>query len=220
MKLSGCLCTALLLIFLWNNQAYALNSEISCLATNIYHEARGEPIIGQVSVGFVTLNRVKSKRFPNTVCEVITQAKTWKGKPIRDREIYWLALAIYHEARNQSILGQIAVALVILNRVDSERFPDTVLEVVTQGTGKLHRCQFHFYCDGKSDTPKEKNAWNRTLKLSAVIYDNRSNFFDYTCNSMWYHTTAISPHWKEKKHKIITIDDHVFYSYNYQDATC
>ena len=47
-----------------------------CLAINIYHEARGEPKAGQYAVAEVTLNRVKSKRYPNTVCEVVHQ-KRW-----------------------------------------------------------------------------------------------------------------------------------------------
>lgn len=44
-----------------------------CLATNIYFEARGEPEAGQFMVGFVTMNRVYDKRFPNTVCGVVYQ---------------------------------------------------------------------------------------------------------------------------------------------------
>ena len=44
-----------------------------CLAKNIYHEARGEDILGQYAVAQVTLNRVKSPRYPNTICEVVMQ---------------------------------------------------------------------------------------------------------------------------------------------------
>lgn len=44
-----------------------------CLALNIYHEARGEPLDGRVAVAQVTMNRVKSKRYPNTICEVVYQ---------------------------------------------------------------------------------------------------------------------------------------------------
>ena len=42
---------------------------ILCLALNVYHEARGEPIEGQIAVALVTLNR--AKRNPNKVCEVV-----------------------------------------------------------------------------------------------------------------------------------------------------
>jgi spore germination cell wall hydrolase CwlJ-like protein len=50
--------------------------QIQCLAKNIYFEARNEPIEGQIAVAFVTLNRVKSPDFPNTICEVVEQRTT------------------------------------------------------------------------------------------------------------------------------------------------
>lgn len=47
--------------------------DLNCLAKNVYHEARGEPIDGQYAVAEVTMNRVASKHYPNTVCEVVYQ---------------------------------------------------------------------------------------------------------------------------------------------------
>ncbi len=49
------------------------NQALTCLALNIYHEARGEPMAGQYAVAEVTMNRVASKRYPDTVCEVVYQ---------------------------------------------------------------------------------------------------------------------------------------------------
>ena len=57
--------------------------EIACLAVNIYHEDRGESSEGQLAVAFVTLNRVASEAYPNTVCGVVYQGKhrpSWKDK--------------------------------------------------------------------------------------------------------------------------------------------
>lgn len=51
------------------------STELGCLAANIYYEARGESEKGQYLVGFVTLNRVKHSRFPNTICGVVKQPK-------------------------------------------------------------------------------------------------------------------------------------------------
>lgn len=48
--------------------------DLNCLAKNVYHEARGEPVDGQYAVAEVTMNRVASKHYPNTVCEVVYQA--------------------------------------------------------------------------------------------------------------------------------------------------
>ena len=47
--------------------------DLNCLAKNVYHEARGEPIDGQYAVAEVTMNRVASKHYPNTVCDVVYQ---------------------------------------------------------------------------------------------------------------------------------------------------
>lgn len=65
--------------------------QVLCLANNIYFEARNEPIQGQIGVAFVTLNRVSSELFPDTICEVVKQKKgkvcqfSWycESKPVR-----------------------------------------------------------------------------------------------------------------------------------------
>jgi spore germination cell wall hydrolase CwlJ-like protein len=47
--------------------------QLKCLALNVYHEARGERTAGQYAVAEVTMNRVASKHYPNTVCDVVYQ---------------------------------------------------------------------------------------------------------------------------------------------------
>lgn len=51
--------------------------QVECLANNIYREAVGEPKEGWLAVGFVTMNRVNSGKFPHSVCDVVYQ-KTGK----------------------------------------------------------------------------------------------------------------------------------------------
>ena len=63
-------------------------NQATCLATNIYHEARGESYAGKVAVANVTMNRVISPKFPNTICEVVYQSHTrenWKGEDVPKR---------------------------------------------------------------------------------------------------------------------------------------
>jgi len=65
-----------------------ITSIVLCMALNIYHEARGEPLAGQIAVGHSVLNRVLDKRYPNDVCSVVKQAKynEWdKVNPIRNQ---------------------------------------------------------------------------------------------------------------------------------------
>lgn len=74
--------------------------DITCLARNIYFESRNESILGQHSVAWVTLNRVKHKKWPNTVCEVVHQHKqfSWtiknKHKRAYNKKAYKRALLI------------------------------------------------------------------------------------------------------------------------------
>ena len=74
-------------------------------------------------------------------------------------EIQCMALNLYHEARNESLAGQMAVNHVVLNRRDSDLFPNTVCDVVLEsreyhrdGTPVKNRCQFSWYCDAVSYT--------------------------------------------------------------------
>ena len=60
-------------------------SEISCIAKNIYYEARNESTAGQIAVTQVVFNRVKSTRFPSTSCDVIQQGKHVNGFPVLNR---------------------------------------------------------------------------------------------------------------------------------------
>jgi spore germination cell wall hydrolase CwlJ-like protein len=70
----------LLSSLLWANPAAAREPdsvasmrELNCLATAIYFEARGEPVAGQVAVAQVVLNRMRSGRYPGTICGVVYQ---------------------------------------------------------------------------------------------------------------------------------------------------
>jgi len=65
-----------------------ITATVLCLAMNIYHEARGENLAGQLAVGFSTMNRVRDKHYPDNVCEVVYQAQysSWDPvNPIRHR---------------------------------------------------------------------------------------------------------------------------------------
>ena len=68
-----------------------LDKQATCLAKNMYYEARSQGLAGQLAVSLVVLNRVKDKRFPNTICEVIHQGpvrESWKtrGKDVAESE--------------------------------------------------------------------------------------------------------------------------------------
>ena len=74
--------------------------------------------------------------------------------------------AIYFEARNEPVRGQIAVAQVVLNRVFSPYYPGDVCGVVYQNAHRRLACQFTFACDGIPDVVREKGPWIRAQKIA------------------------------------------------------
>ena len=143
--------------------------------------------------------------------------------------IVCLALNMYYEARNQGTAGLLAVAGVVFNRVNDSRFPDTICEVVKQGPiraswkrdGTYHpiknRCQFSWYCDGKSDIPKEMKKYNRILNIARSILTNnspfREGFIDITDGATFYHADYVTPGWAKTKQRTVEIEDHIFYKW-------
>ena len=128
----------------------------------------------------------------------------------RFEELYCLANNIYFESRNQPKLGQIAVGQVTMNRVSSKRFPNSVCGVVRQGGEKRNRCQFSWYCDGKSDVPQSGTAWDESVYLALLIYSHQISI-DVTDGALWYHATYVSPSWAEHYEKTVRINEHIFY---------
>lgn len=122
-----------------------------------------------------------------------------------------LATAIYHEARGESLKGQFAVAEVILNRVDSRQFPNSICGVVYQGVreGRLGGCQFSFACDGRSEAMPNRTAANRARRIAQVISDGAHR--GLTRGALYFHTTAVNPNWANRFTRTTQIGAHLFY---------
>ena len=140
-------------------------------------------------------------------------------------QIECLAMNVYHEARNESLSGKIAVILVTMNRVADKRFPNTICGVVKQGKHWFsakrnnwfpykNRCQFSWYCDGRSDKPENKKAWIYSQALAEYFLKRSMLFIDFTEGATHYHAGYINlPRWAKNKYfiKTVTIDTHLFY---------
>ncbi len=126
-------------------------------------------------------------------------------------EIECLALNIYFEARGEPEAGQLAVGHVVMNRVASARFPATVCGVIRQG-GHLrrYRCQFSWWCDGRSDKPRNKRLWEKSAELALNVYWGRS--VDPTEGALWYHADYVKPSWRKDFERGPKIGRHIFYS--------
>lgn len=138
------------------NNNYA--EQQTCMALNIYHEARAESKLGQRAVGFVTLNRVHDKRYPSTICDVVYDAHVdSSGNPIRNK------------------------------------------------------CQFSWYCDGRSDTPHDKIHWEKALEIASDVIYMYGNIEDFTEGATMYHASYVNPYWASSYEKTVRIDAHIFY---------
>ncbi|MCD1625831.1 MAG: cell wall hydrolase [Paracoccaceae bacterium] len=127
-----------------------------------------------------------------------------------------LSEALYFEARGESIRGQFAVAEVILNRVDSALYPDTVCGVIHQGTGRKYQCQFTYTCDGIPDVIREKQAYDVSVKVASVMVSGAPRAL--TEGATHYHTKAVNPNWARKFPRTATIGVHHFYRHPMETA--
>jgi spore germination cell wall hydrolase CwlJ-like protein len=126
-----------------------------------------------------------------------------------EQELRCLALTIYHEARGESEAGRLAVGHVVMNRTHNGNFPAGVCDVVQQGGEQLHQCQFSWWCDGRSDVPRDLQALRESLTLAQAIYHGCTA--DPTGGALWFHTTAVKPSWSASSGPGQRIGQHVFY---------
>ena len=85
-----------------------------------------------------------------------------------------MAAALYHEARGESTMGQLAVARVILNRARSRAYPNSICGVVYQNAERANRCQFSFACDGLSDYPRNPASLRQIAELTRAIFEEKA----------------------------------------------
>lgn len=144
----------------------------------------------------------------------VQYSKTWLRKvPLRapSNEEACLATAIYHEARGETLKGQFAVAEVILNRVASRKFPDSICGVVFQGVkdGRYGGCQFSFACDRKPDALRNRGSADLARRIAQVMADGGQRAL--TAGALYFHTTAVSPSWSRRFTQTTQIGSHLFY---------
>lgn len=115
-----------------------------------------------------------------------------------------LAQAIYFESRGEPLTGQLAVAQVIINRTESQLFPDTYCSVVKQ------RAQFSFVRNGAIPAVKVSSlAWNRARAIAKIadegLWESKAQ------DALYFHATHVKPRWASRKLARATIDSHIFY---------
>ena len=137
-----------------------------------------------------------------------------------NRQTICLAQNIYFEAGNQPFSGKLAVANVVLNRVESTQFPNTICEVVKQTkkyreswrTGELipvkGQCQFSWFCDGKPDEPKDSATLIEAERVANFAINSN---LDITMGALFYHADYSNPYWSDHLERLVQIETHIFY---------
>ena len=149
-----------------------------CMAQNIYFEASIDNKAGMAGVADVVLNRVKDKRYPNTVCEVVYQAvmkESWKTKQFPDLKP---EERVYYPKRN--------------------------------------KCQFSWYCDGKSDDiPLGSENWVKAQMVAWEMMHNNT-LRGISDGATHYHATYVKPNWRKDVGMTLVgrIGSHIFYRWN------
>lgn len=112
-----------------------------------------------------------------------------------------LALNIYHEARGEPLEGQIAVAMVTMNRADWQT--SGICQVVYE------RNQFSWTNRVSRFPPQEHDAWTKAKRVATRVIEGRHD--DITYGATHFHSRAVRPVWRNSLKKTATIGQHVFY---------
>lgn len=121
-----------------------------------------------------------------------------------------LAEAVYFESRGEAVRGQMAVAQVVMNRVFSGKYPDTVCGVVYQNKYRHLACQFTFACDNNADVIREPEMWERAKKISKAMLDGQI-WLPEVGKSTHYHAYWVRPSWVAEMKKLYRTGVHTFY---------
>lgn len=152
---------------------------------------------------------------------LLSQSYVTNAQVMSDEE-YCLALNVYHEARSENLAGKFAVSDVVINRVNDTRYPNTICGVVKQAVlSKWHleqgrevpiqnKCQFSWYCDGRSDKPTDMDAWAES-QLVAYQMIKSDLYRGITEGATHYHATYVQPRWRTRFSLVGHIGSHIFY---------
>ena len=127
-----------------------------------------------------------------------------------------LAEAVYFEARSEPFIAQLAVANVILTRVDSHRYPDNICDVVHQskkwkGKPIRNKCQFSYWCDGKPETIANVDAYQQSVSAAELALQGA--VLSHTGGAPHDHAAYVTPYWSVDEDFMVLgqVGSHIFY---------
>jgi len=136
----------------------------------------------------------------STLTQMVGAVRSLKGIEL-DAQLKCLATAVYFESKGEPLEGQLAVAQVILNRVEDGRFGRDICGVVKAPK------QFSFVRGGEMPTPRGTNQWN-TARAVAIIASS-DGWSEIVPDATHFHATRVNPRWNLRR--VATVGQHVFY---------
>lgn len=121
----------------------------------------------------------------------------------KPQDIECLAKNIYHEARGEPLEGQIAVAQVTVNRVQSGEFQSSICKAVYADK------QFSWTI-GKPKTVKDRKAWEASVAIATAVLTKSIHLPDF--KALYFHTKQVKPRWNRTKRIVAVIGNHIFYA--------
>ena len=143
------------------NPCFANQKEIHCLTAAIYFEARGESTEGKAAVAQVIYNRIRSKKFPDSICKVVKQPFQFS----------WYS----PENRTEEVINVLKGRLSGLNALDREAYKQAKEIALRAYTGLIEpdpKLASALYFVHKSITSKQQ-PWLKKLKLLATIGNHK-----------------------------------------------
>jgi len=122
-------------------RAQRRESDLQCLAENVYFESRGEPVNGQYAVAEVTLNRTRAPNFPHTICGVVHEMRWDPGRKRYVADFSWTELGALSPAEDPAWKRAMAVATAAYDETHDPVVPDALFyhsRSVRPGWAKTH----------------------------------------------------------------------------------
>lgn len=139
------------------------------------------------------------------------QLKTYAVQKVNTKDLECLAKNIYFEARGEPKRGQVAVARVVMNRVN-HGFADSPCEVVYQKTRTPTRgllCQFSWVCEGKRKLDKTDPAYIAAKDIAYRVLVHDAYRHEVSKRTLFFHSTKVNPNWRYRR--VERIGNHIFY---------
>jgi hypothetical protein len=133
---------------------------------------------------------------------------------VSEKDFKCLTDAVYFEARGEPYRGQAAVAQVVLNRVKSPLYPNSICAVVYQNQSKRNACQFSFACDGIPEVVNEPDAWKTAKEVAGKVLRGEI-YLTEIANATHYHATYVRPDWAREMKRVTQIGGHIFYRFRW-----